>query len=277
MTGWLIYEADNVARNTFFVERWLEAGAAQNVDIRLVLTRDIAWGVKDGHLFLSHREGLPLPQFAVVRTQQPVLSQHLEQMGIPCFNNSQVARIANDKRATHMLLHGRLPMMVTAFVAPGAFYVPFPYPVVVKAAHGCGGRQVFLAKDDDSYQKALQAIAPDEAVVQPLCDEPGKDLRVYVLGGKVVAGMLRSAASDFRGNLGLGGDSRPVDIPKEILGHVDTVLQHFTVGLVGIDFIFHQGQAMFNEVEDAVGTRMLYQHTDRDIVSEYLSLIMTKV
>ena len=48
-------------------------------------------------------------------------------------------------------------------------------------------------------------------------------------------------------------------------------------GLVGIDFIYHQGRLVFNEAEDAVGTRMLYMHTARDIADEYLSLILSRV
>jgi glutathione synthase/RimK-type ligase-like ATP-grasp enzyme len=55
------------------------------------------------------------------------------------------------------------------------------------------------------------------------------------------------------------------------------VLRHFDTGLVGIDFIYHQGRLVFNEAEDAVGTRMLYMHTARDIADEYLSLILSRV
>lgn len=277
MTGWLIYEADNISRNQFFIDRWMDAAQARKVRIHLALTRDIAWGVREGSLFVRHAQGLQTPDFVVMRTNQPLLSEHLESMGIPCFNNARVARIANDKRATHMLFSQRLPMMDTAFVTPSTFHMPFQYPVVVKAAHGCGGRQVFLAHDRQAYQNALNKIAPDEAVVQPLSDQPGRDLRVYVLGDRVVAGMLRSAASDFRGNLGLGGDSAPTQIPEDVLQYVDVVKQSFSFGLVGVDFIFHQGRAVFNEIEDAVGTRMLYQHTHMDIVQEYLDLIMTKL
>ncbi len=277
MTGWLIYEADNVSRNQFFVDRWMAAAAARGITIRLALTRDLAWGVRDGRLFLAHQAGWPLPDFVVMRTQQPLLSQHLEMMSISCFNNAEVARTVNDKRATHMLLADRLPMMDTAFVAPGAFYAPFPYPVVVKAAHGCGGRQVFLAHTQEEYAQALGRVAPDEAVVQPLSDQPGRDLRVYLLGDRVVGAMLRTAASDFRGNFGLGGDSGPVDIPPDVAGYLDVVRQAFTFGLVGVDFIFHKGRAVFNEIEDAVGTRMLYQHTSMDIVQDYLDMILTKM
>ena len=41
-----------------------------------------------------------------------------------------------------------------------------------------------------------------------------------------------------------------------------------------VDFVFHQGKAYLNEIEDAVGTRMLYQFTDVKIVEEYMDLIL---
>ena len=44
--------------------------------------------------------------------------------------------------------------------------------------------------------------------------------------------------------------------------------------LVGIDFIFHRGKTYLNEIEDAVGTRMLYQFTDFDPVDLYMQHIL---
>ncbi|NLG58257.1 MAG: hypothetical protein GX540_07585, partial [Clostridiales bacterium] len=45
-------------------------------------------------------------------------------------------------------------------------------------------------------------------------------------------------------------------------------------GLIGVDFLFHQGRLLFNEIEDAVGTRMLYALGEGDIVRDYLAHIL---
>lgn len=275
MTGWLVYERGNTERNAFFIERWMQAASRKGIKLVTVLLDEVLYGVQDDMLFLKLLLQDTRPDFVVMRAQEPLLSLHLERMGIPCHNDARVAAICNDKRATHQLFAGRLPMMDTAFVSLDRPAQPYPWPAVVKAAHGCGGRQVILAQDEEQYMAALRAFAPDEAVVQPVCDEPGKDLRVYVLGNQVVGAMLRHQEGDFRSNVGLGGGSHPVEMTDDIKFYVDLVLKEFSFGLAGIDFIFRQGKAVFNEIEDAVGTRMLYMHTDRDIASEYLDHIVS--
>ena len=51
----------------------------------------------------------------------------------------------------------------------------------------------------------------------------------------------------------------------------------FDFSLVGIDFVFHRGKMVFNEIEDVVGARMLYSKTDINIVSLYLDFILSLI
>lgn len=273
MTGWLVYERANVARNQFFIDRWLEGAQRRGIALTLLYGDTLAFGIREGLPFarLDGQEGRP--DFVVMRLQHPVLSEHLEKMGIAVYNTARVAGICNDKWATYNLFSQVLPMMDTAWANQDTAICPFPYPVVVKANHGCGGRGVFCARNADDFRRALAAIAPDSAVVQPLCDTPGQDVRVYVLGQEIVATMLRHSDQDFRSNVGLGGGFQPYALNSELEGYVRLVMAQFSFGLVGIDFIFHQGRLVFNEIEDAVGTRMLYAHTQRDIAADYLDWI----
>ena len=41
----------------------------------------------------------------------------------------------------------------------------------------------------------------------------------------------------------------------------------------GIDFVFDNGKAVFNELEDAVGARMVYANTEIDIIGMYIDYI----
>ena len=276
MKGWLVYEADNIQRNNFFIERWMLAAKDESVDLHLVKTSDLAYGFIADSPFLQLAGQTEKPDFIVMRCNQPLLSGHAQRMGIAVYNNSKVAQICNDKRLTHSLLAGQVPMMDTAFLAADTLQPPFPFPLVVKGTHGCGGREVYRADDQGQFQAALRMITPDSALAQPLCDEPGKDLRVYILGDRIIAAMLRYSSEDFRSNIGLGAASKPADIPRQVREYIAIIQSHFSFGLVGIDFIMHKGQFMFNEIEDAVGTRMLYMHTSRDIAKEYLALILAR-
>ena len=42
----------------------------------------------------------------------------------------------------------------------------------------------------------------------------------------------------------------------------------------GIDFVFDGGRIVFNELEDAVGARILYAKTNTDILAEYCKYIL---
>lgn len=42
---------------------------------------------------------------------------------------------------------------------------------------------------------------------------------------------------------------------------------------IGIDFVFDGGRPVFNEIEDTVGARMVYDKTDIDILSLYCNYI----
>lgn len=274
MTGWLIYDQDNIQRNQFFIDRWMAAAKEKAVNLKLVTVQEIAYGFSEGKAFVRNGTSYEDTEFAVMRAQHPLLSAHLEAMGIPCFNNARIADICNNKQKTYSMFADRLPMIDTAFLEQNAFVNPFSFPVVVKAAHGCGGRGVFLANDEHEFCQAISQISPDSIIVQKLCDTPGKDLRVYVLGNKIIAGMQRYSPRDFRSNVGLGGTSMPVALTDDIVGYVEHILSYFHFGLVGIDFIFHQGKPLFNEIEDAVGTRMLYMHTKLDIANDYLNYIL---
>ena len=59
---------------------------------------------------------------------------------------------------------------------------------------------------------------------------------------------------------------------------VQKIIDLFDFDMVGIDFILDDnGNLVFNEIEDVVGARMLYQCSDIDIVKEYLCYISKKI
>lgn len=274
MRGLLIYEGAETARNRAFIDFWLREAAARGIELTLALVEELSFGLRQNQPYLTLRGEALRPDFAVMRARQPLLSAHLEALGARVFNNAFTSEILNDKRRTHALFCADAPMLDTACItAEGP--CPFDFPVVVKGAHGCGGRQVRLCADAAAYRAALADFAC-QAVAQPLCDTPGLDLRVYMLGDQPVQAMLRRAeGADFRSNFGLHHQAEPLsDPPAETLRIARAVARRLGSALIGVDFIRHQGRWLLNEAEDAVGTRMLYQYTPIDIVKLYFDYIL---
>lgn len=264
MKGWLIYDKEGGNRNQTFIGFWFAAAEKRGVQLELLFAED------------------PLPRetadFAVVRTINPALSLRLEALGIPTFNPAAVADICNDKWKTYQLADRLgVPFPKTESVPDPALLPSHPFPYVLKACAGHGGTQVFLVKNREEEREAVSALRGIPSVLQEPVSDLGKDLRIYVLGGKILIGMLRVSHTDFRSNFCLGGTAVPHTLTKEEREIAEAFTRALPLGLAGIDLIYHEGRPVFNEIEDVVGCRMLYSHTKIDPVSLYLDWILERM
>lgn len=122
--------------------------------------------------------------------------------------------------------------------------------------------------------KTLQLFYGRECILQEKISSDSKDVRVYILGNRIYQCMLRQGTKDFRSNFSLGGYAEPYRLLPKEQEVVETVLKAFeghTLGLVGLDFIIdREGKLIFNELEEMVGCRMLYQYTGHNVVRDYV-------
>lgn len=264
MNGWLVYSRENAERNQTFISFWMQAARQRNVRLELIMTD----------------QPIPdtVPDFAVVRVMDPALSYRLESRGIPVFNPACVSACCNDKWNTYRLAETLgVPFPRTEYIPEPAAMQSHPYPYVIKSCFGHGGTQVFLVKNRMEEQAACNALRGVPSVLQECVSDLGRDLRVYVLGGQVIASMLRVSKIDFRSNFCLGGSAVPHELTKKEKEIVHAFTAALPIGLVGIDMIYHEGAALFNEIEDVVGCRMLYSMTNIQPVEMYLDWILSRL
>ena len=261
-TGWLIYDEQGARRNEWFISSFLQTAERYGVKLTLKLVEED---------FLSE----PLPSFVIVRTIAPQINKFLRERSVPVFNNYQTAKIANDKWLTYTLCEELgIPTMKTQ---PLSFPLSLPFPLVLKSRNGHGGSEVFLAENSEALEGLLPTMDVNNFIAQEFCSSPGKDMRVYVLGGEVICGMLRQSEKDFRSNFSLGGNASVCEVSKAQKEIIAKLYAALGCDFVGVDFILHNGQWILNEIEDVVGTRMLYAHTKLDIVDLYLKYILKKL
>jgi gamma-F420-2:alpha-L-glutamate ligase len=306
MTAWIIYFREAAEYNQEYIKFYLEEGARLGISFQLILAEDLTFGVKDNAWFMEYRkQPIAFPDFAVCRAIYPLLSRQLEFMGIRVFNNAFVAEICNDKARTYQYLAKTGIKMVDS-----CFYrnmqirevlSKLDQPTVVKAVDGHGGSQVFLAQpsdfsvirfqnesktdkdidtksDSNNNMAIIEGIKSSDIVVQPLTGTRHQDLRVYVIGREIIAAVLRTAKEGFKSNFSLGGEVCLYKLSEEEKKTVNIIIDQFEFGLVGIDFIIgDEGELIFNEIEDVVGSRMLYQCSDINIVERYLSFILDSI
>jgi ribosomal protein S6--L-glutamate ligase len=84
--------------------------------------------------------------------------------------------------------------------------------VVVKPLFGSEGRGLVRVSDPELAWRTFRTLERTQTViyVQKFMSHPGWDLRVLVLGGKVLAAMRRHARDDWRTNVAQGGRAEAV-------------------------------------------------------------------
>ena len=96
---------------------------------------------------------------------------------------------------------------------------------------------------------------------------------MWLIGGKIIAAVLRKSDSDFRSNYCLGGSAQVYTLSESEKALVNKIASLVKYDYIGIDFVFDCGRPVFNEIEDTVGARMVYDKTDIDILSLYCNYI----
>ena len=295
LKGYLLYEPEDAKKNTAFIEMFQKEAQLHNIALPLLLTTDKGLQNKADmahtgtNAWKISMQDLEQPNFIINRSRIPSLSKALEQCGIHVFNSSKVCGICNDKQLTYAYLKEyEIPFMdfcwieenqnAVAFSVYVEKAIQFGYPFVLKPVDGHGGSHVALIENREKLCEELLSIKKEyghipKLIFQRCATDIGKDLRVYVLGGKIVAGMMRTGTG-LCSNFSLGGTATPHTLTKEETALTMKISTVLPADLIGIDFIYQNGHAVFNEIEDVVGTRMLYQYTNIDIVKDYMNYIV---
>lgn len=282
--GWMVYEESDLSQNRDFAERVMRLGAARGMKIETVRMTQLKLGIKEGGALALAKDGQDiLPDFVIARHRDALVSSHFERMGVPVFNGSRVCALCNDKRMTHQFLAG-VPMLATTFVNHRYAVAPAEgaYPLVVKPATGHGGENVQLVRNEYEWREAVDAILPLDVVQQQVASDAGQDLRVYVLFGKPVAAVMRTARCGIVSNFKRGGDVRLHTPTAAEAALVQSVIDRFAQAgaelcFAGVDMLYHHGAPVLGEVEDVVGSRMLYKVSDLDAAALYLDGIRTRL
>lgn len=276
-TGWLIYERQDAVENEAYIDWFIEEAEKQELNLKLILRENLTYGIKNGKRLIHTSEHNSLPDFSIIRTIEPLLSIHIEKMGIQTFNASTVATIANDKALTHQhIMDLGIPMVSTLFTKKHFLpeTPPLSFPFIVKATGGRGGKEVFWIDSKKTWHSLQQSQLSTNLIIQETNVQIGKDIRVFIVGQKIIGAVLRESKTDYRANFKLGGQATWYDLSENEYETVMTIVHAFDFGMVGIDFLVGlDGHLYFNEIEDIVGSRTLSHVSDLNILEEYITYI----
>jgi ribosomal protein S6--L-glutamate ligase len=209
--------------------------------------------------------------------------RHFEQMGIFCANSSQSMLASRDKfRATQTMTRKGIGLPRTAFVAEtggvaGALDYVGGAPVVVKLIEGTQGVGVTLAEHRQTAMALVDMLhsANQNVLMQAFVAESrGKDIRAFVVDGKVVAAMRRTALGDeFRSNLHRGGSAEPVELDEQYKGAAVRAAQVLGLRIAGVDILESDRGPLVIEVNSSPGLEGIEGATDVDVAGAIVEFV----
>lgn len=223
--------------------------------------------------------------FAVFWDKDHYLAKAIENAGVMVFNSAAAVKTCDSKAETYLALERagvRIPE--TVFV-PKTFenvgYTRFDfleraektlgYPMVIKEFFGSFGKQVYLAETKESAKEIFRFVNGRPILLQKFVAESrGRDLRINVVGGKVVASIERRNDNDFRSNLSGGGTARAAAPTKEQEQAAINAVKAVGADWGGVDVLFGDGEPIVLEVNSNMHFLSTYTATGVD-VSEYIA------
>lgn len=210
--------------------------------------------------------------------------RQLEALGTRSLNPAAGISVARDKLQTlqRLALRG-VPMVATAFARDprdarfGIDVLGGP-PVVVKFSDGSQGLGVMLAESAMGAESIVGAfhVVNQNILVQPFLRGDG-DLRLIVVGGRVVAAMRRRASDgDFRNNLHRGGIAAAHHPTPEERRVAVKAVRAVGLAVAGVDLLETPRGPLVLEVNSSPGLQGIESATGRNVAGRIVHFLESR-
>ncbi|MFC4022637.1 RimK family alpha-L-glutamate ligase [Oceanobacillus longus] len=218
--GWIIYNG-NLPGNKFldYAEMIQQAAAAKSIETTIYKNNELLSLLTKDQLDLLEPYKKELPDFVVFADKDIYLARQLELLGVRVFNSAKAIDTSDDKIATYQYLAANQLPIPKTIIAPKIFYKgnvdpsllqqvieKLGQPLIIKEAFGSFGEQVYLLENMEEIIMKIKEIQGKPYLFQEFIPSSfGMDLRLQVVGDRVVAAMARKNTNDFRANVTAGG------------------------------------------------------------------------
>ncbi len=284
MKGLLV--VNGFIKETNFLELWTAlrlAADARGVRLDIVGSGELLFDLSTGRPLFSSEPH----DFGIFWDKDLKLGGQLEARGLRLFNSVRAISLCDDKALTHAALQNLLPMPHTIAVPMTYQYVGYGdmhfldtaiealgLPMIIKECRGSFGKQVYLAR---TVQEAREILLKRDAVPMLMQEfvaaSTGRDIRLYVVGGKVVAAMQRQNNHDFRANIEGGGQAVAYTPTEEEAAMAVRAAEILGLDFAGVDLLFGKDGPLLCEVNSNAHFKGISQSTGVDIAGEIMAHI----
>ena len=215
---------------------------------------------------------------------QDLLSQ-LEKAGVSCINNRTCVNLCADKYRSYLRLadYGLVQPHTVLIPNKKGVETAFEnldrkYPIIMKTLRGSKGVGVIFVESERSLDAIVQLIYKESDDAELLIQEYIKteyDVRVLVLGGKVLASMRRDVIKgDFRSNFSRGGKVKMFKLTEQEVEDCILAAKAVNGHYVAVDFIPAKNRdndrPYIIEVNSSPGTEGIESATGDNLIKQLI-------
>ena len=211
--------------------------------------------------------------------------RQFEMMGVYTVNESvAIARSRDKLRSLQLLSRKGIGLPVTGF-AHSTMYtqdlidLAGGAPLVIKLLEGTQGIGVVLAETNNAAESVIEAFKglKQNILVQEFIKEAdAKDIRCFVVGGEVVASMMRTGKQgDFRSNIHRGGKAEQIKITPEERSTAIRAAKVMGLNVAGVDILRSNHGPVVMEVNSSPGLEGIEAASGKN-VAEYIITFIEK-
>lgn len=232
-------------------------------------------------------------EFVVYLDKDKYLGRALETCGMKLFNSAAAVETCDDKMQTYFALSKAGVPLVRSIPAP-LCYTPnakpsenflkgvadeLGFPLVAKKSYGSFGKGVRLVHGmPELLQTEHEWLHEPHFYQRYIAASCGRDLRVVVVGGKVVAAMERVAQEgEFRSNVELGGRGRVVQLEKSYADLAVAAANALSLDYCGVDILETSEGGRLCEVNSNAFFEGLESVTGVNVAKAYAEYIFERV
>ena len=150
-------------------------------------------------------------------------------------------------------------------------------PVIIKLQEGTQGLGVILAETKKSAKSIIDTFYKMDTsiLIQQYIEESnGEDIRIFVVGDKIVASMKRtSEVGEFRSNVHRGGTSEAITISSKERLIALNATKYIGLGVAGVDLIRSKKGPLLIEVNASPGLQGIEAATGINIAKEIVQFV----
>lgn len=279
----------------YSVKRLLEAAKNKHIEIKIVTPEQFEMVVtrSDTKSILIDDKLEQLPDFVIPRMGSDTtyyafsVIRQLEHLGVYVCNGADAIYSVKDKLYMHQLLaRSKLSspktMLAKFPIATSVVKREVGFPLVIKNVTGTQGSGIYLCESEEKFIDVMELVYSNNKSANIILQEfiknsHGRDLRVFVVGGKVIGCMQRSSSGSFKANYSKGASVSSFELTPEMEWLSTEAAKLFDLDIAGIDLLFDKDELKICEANSSPGFIGMEEVVGRRIAEDIMDYILVKI